>query len=61
MYADSVEEAERELYTALEALEQGNLTFARSSAARAQSAIVEAWRLRQQEVANEQQTRAVLV
>jgi cellobiose-specific phosphotransferase system component IIA len=59
MYADSIEEAEKELYVALEALESGNLTFARSSTARAQSAIVEAWRLRQQEVANEQ-TRAVL-
>lgn len=53
MYADAVEEAERELYAALEALEQGNLTFARSSAARAQSAIVDAWRSRQQEVEND--------
>lgn len=54
MYADSIEEAEHELWQALDALTDGNLPFARSSAARAQSAILSAWRQRDKEVENEQ-------
>lgn len=38
--------AEEELYTALEALEKGDLPFARSSAARAQGLINEAHKAR---------------
>jgi hypothetical protein len=56
MYGECVETAEQELYTAIEALERGDLTFARSSAARAQTAIVDAWRSRNHEVMNETKT-----
>lgn len=60
MYADNIEQAEKELYTALEALEAGDLTYARSSAARAQSAITDAWRLRKTEVTLEYENKSVL-
>lgn len=56
MYGQCVETAEQELYIALEALERGDLPFARSSAARAQSAIVDAWRSRNNESSNEIKT-----
>ena len=56
MYGDCIETAEKELYAALEALESGNLQYARSSTARAQTAIVEAWRSRNNEVASEQRS-----
>lgn len=54
MYADEIEQANAELWQALDALETGNLTYARSYTARAQSAIVNAWRSRNEEVSDEQ-------
>lgn len=60
MYADEVKEAETELWTALDALQKGDLSFARSSAARAQSAIVQAYRLRNKEVEDEREKQRLL-
>lgn len=55
MYADEIQQAESELWQALTALQEGNLSFARSSAARAQSSIVQAFRLRKQELEHERE------
>lgn len=57
MYADDIDSAEKELWNALLAVQAGDLPFARSSAARALSAIRDAWLSRKNEVENEQNTR----
>jgi cellobiose-specific phosphotransferase system component IIA len=59
-YGMTVESAEKELYAALDALEVGNLSFARSSAARAQRAIDEAHRIIRREEFNDSQEQRVL-
>ena len=43
-HEDWLKEAEAELYNALQALEQKDLPFVRSSAARAQNYVTMAWR-----------------
>lgn len=40
-----LKQAQEELYTALQAIEEGNLPFARSSSQRASNMITEAWKL----------------
>lgn len=45
-HADWLAQAEAELYAALQALQDNDLPFVRSSAARAQDFVLQAWRSR---------------
>ena len=44
--AEKLDQAKEELYQAIQALEDGDLPFARSSSQRASGLVIEAWQLR---------------